>query len=109
MLVPELKIPTANARSFFGNHSATVFKLAGKTPASPNPNANRAAANPASDPASPCAIDAKLQNAIASEYPSRVPNLSINRPDHHHPQRTRRLKRKHQIAVINLIPTQILL
>src|SRR5215831_1400271 len=44
-LVPALKIPVASARSFFGNHSATVFKLDGKTPASPKPSAPRAIAN----------------------------------------------------------------
>src|ERR1700733_6190211 len=67
MLVPELKMPTANARSFFGNHSATVFRLAGKTPASPNPRANRAAENPNNELTSACDIAATLQNAIASE------------------------------------------
>ena len=41
-LVPALKIPVARARSFFGNHSATVLMLAGKTPASPKPRAERA-------------------------------------------------------------------
>src|ERR1700755_485733 len=76
MLVPELKIPTANARSFFGNHSATVFRLAGKTPASPNPSANRANANPASELTSACPMAARLQNAIVNEYPRRVPSLS---------------------------------
>src|SRR5688572_26359538 len=45
-LVPALKIPVANARSFFGNHSATVLTAAGKFPASPMPKAKRAAANP---------------------------------------------------------------
>jgi len=28
--VPELNMPVASARSFFGNHSATVFMAAGK-------------------------------------------------------------------------------
>ena len=32
MFVPELKIPVASARSFFGNHSATVLIAAGKFP-----------------------------------------------------------------------------
>jgi len=45
MFVPELKIPVASARSFFGNHSATHLMLAGKTPASPNPKAERAITN----------------------------------------------------------------
>src|ERR1700694_2575743 len=79
-LVPALKIPVASERSFLGNHSATHLMLAGKTPASPNPSANRAAAKLANEPAAACAIDAKLQNAIATAYPARVPNRSINRP-----------------------------
>ena len=37
MLVPELKMPVASARSRFGNHSATVLIAAGKLPASPMP------------------------------------------------------------------------
>src|SRR5918994_6181341 len=49
ILVPELKRPVANARSFSGNHSATVLIAAGKLPASPMPSANRAAMNPATD------------------------------------------------------------
>ena len=36
-LEPELKMPVASARSFFGNHSATVLIAAGKLPASPSP------------------------------------------------------------------------
>jgi hypothetical protein len=49
MLVPELKIPVANARSRFGNHSATTLMAAGKFPASPRPSTKRAAMNPATD------------------------------------------------------------
>src|SRR4029079_14751115 len=45
MLEPALKTPVANARSFRGNHSATVLIAAGKFPDSPRPSANRAAAN----------------------------------------------------------------
>jgi len=37
MFVPALKTPVAKPSSFFGNHSATLLILAGKTPASPNP------------------------------------------------------------------------
>ena len=37
-LAPLLNIPVANALSFLGNHSATVFMDAGKFPASPIPN-----------------------------------------------------------------------
>ena len=49
MLVPELKRPVANARSRFGNHSATTLIAAGKFPASPRPSANRATMKPATD------------------------------------------------------------
>ena len=48
-LVPELKIPVASARSFFGNHSAVTLIAAGKLPASPNPSKSRAKINPATD------------------------------------------------------------
>src|SRR6266496_678208 len=40
--VPALNIPVASARSFAGNHSATALMLAGNTPASPKPSADRA-------------------------------------------------------------------
>ena len=49
MLVPELKRPVANARSFLGNHSAVTLTAAGKFPASPNPSASRATMKPATD------------------------------------------------------------
>ena len=45
-LVPALKIPVVRARSFFGNHSATVFIAAGKFAASPTPSAALAKPNP---------------------------------------------------------------
>ena len=40
MFAPELKMPVASARSFFGNHSATVLIAAGKLPDSPSPRRN---------------------------------------------------------------------
>ena len=49
-LLPALKIPTASARSRFGNHSATVFTEPGKFPDSPRPSAARAAPNPTAEP-----------------------------------------------------------
>src|SRR3982751_5134805 len=49
MFVPELKRPVDKARSFFGNHSATVFIDAGKLPASPIPSTNRATINPTTE------------------------------------------------------------
>src|SRR5678815_786894 len=48
-LVPALKIPVASARSFFGNHSATVLIEAGKFPASPKPSKNRATMKPTTE------------------------------------------------------------
>ena len=65
MFEPALKIPVANARSFFGNHSATALILAGKTPASLNPSAERARTKPPNDPAMAWAMEATLQKAIA--------------------------------------------
>src|SRR5689334_16225353 len=78
--VPALKIPVANARSFRGNHSATVLMQAGKFPASPRPNANRAVANPATELTAAWAIAAILQKNTESEKPFLVPNQSITRP-----------------------------
>src|ERR1700719_1548167 len=65
-LVPALKIPVAKERSFLGNHSATHLMLAGKTPASPKPSAERAAAKVTKEPAAACAMEARLQKTIAS-------------------------------------------
>ena len=45
-LVPALKIPVANARSRFGNHSATALMPAGKPPPSPTPSTIRARMKP---------------------------------------------------------------
>ena len=42
---PELKMPVASERSFWGNHSATVFIAAGKFPDSPSPRKKRANPN----------------------------------------------------------------
>ena len=39
-------MPVASARSFLGNHSATVLMEAGKLPASPSPSRNRMRAKP---------------------------------------------------------------
>ena len=49
MLVPALKSPVANARSRFGNHSATVLIAAGKLPDSPRPSTKRTTMKPATD------------------------------------------------------------
>src|SRR5436190_9554973 len=47
--VPALKMPVASARSFFGNHSATVLIEAGKLPASPSPSRNLTTIKPITD------------------------------------------------------------
>ena len=60
-LVPALKMPVANARSFLGNHSATVLMAAGKLPDSPMPRAKRAKAKPVTLAASACAAAASDQ------------------------------------------------
>jgi hypothetical protein len=65
MLVPALKTPVARALSFLGNHSATHLMLAGKTPASPNPKAARAATKLGSENAIAWPIEAKLQKTMA--------------------------------------------
>ena len=64
--VPALKIPVASARSFFGNHSATVLMLAGKTPDSPKPNADRATIKLVKELAKACPMEARLQKTMAS-------------------------------------------
>jgi hypothetical protein len=78
--VPALKIPVASARSFFGNHSATVLMQAGKLPASPNPSANLATLNPATVLTSAWPMAATLQSSTDKEKPLRVPSQSITRP-----------------------------
>ena len=104
MLVPELKMPVANARSRFGNHSATTLIDAGKFPASPMPSANRAAMKPATEAeyarpasaraaathgpntaASACAMAARLQITIAMAKPSFAPMRSMMRPESRSP------------------------
>src|SRR5450755_2528758 len=64
-LVPALKIPVARARSFLGNHSATVLMLAGKMPASPKPNEERATTKLVKEWPKACPMDARLQKIIA--------------------------------------------
>ena len=63
---PALKIPVASARSFLGNHSATVLMLAGKTPDSPKPNADRATIKLVKELPMACPIEARLQNTMDS-------------------------------------------
>src|SRR5437868_15463612 len=77
---PELKMPVASARSFFGNHSATVLIEAGEVPASPRPREKRATPNPNAERASAWHLAAHDPKPTAKENPLRVPNLSIRVP-----------------------------
>ena len=80
MFEPQLNQPVASARSFLGNHSATVLTAAGKFPASPMPRMIRITTNPATVATRPCDMAATFhtRNVIAS--PTRVPTRSMNRP-----------------------------
>src|SRR5260221_12463858 len=64
-LVPALKMPVAKARSFLGNHSATLLMLAGKTPASPKTSAKRAAAKMRKEPPAACGMEARRRKSMA--------------------------------------------
>src|SRR5260221_13444761 len=79
-LVPALKMPVAKARSFLGNHSATLLMLAGKTPASPKPSAKRAAAKLRKEAAAACAMEARLPKVNATAQTPRGPKPSRRRP-----------------------------
>src|SRR5688572_5597505 len=48
-LVPELNMPVANERSFFGKYSAVALIAAGKFPDSPKPNTARAIIKPSTE------------------------------------------------------------
>ena len=80
-----MNIPVAKARSFLGNHSATVLIAAGKFPASKRPNAKRAMPNPKALLANACPIAAKLQPVSTVEYPDLVPTISIILPINNNP------------------------
>ena len=107
MLVPELKMPVARARSFFGNHSATALIDAGKLPASPSPRITRESARPAAAPpsrstcggsidtvgsrshgilsANAWAIAPRLHTTTAIVNPARTPIRSMIRPESKRP------------------------
>src|ERR1041384_2883983 len=69
-LVPALKIPVASARSFFGNHSATVLIDAGKLPASPKPSAKRTTINPIPETDKAQPQGAKPKSELIALYPA---------------------------------------
>src|SRR6185503_871807 len=73
IFVPELKIPVANARSLFGNHSATVLIDAGKFAASPTPSRKRTKQNVMALFANAVAIAARDHHPTAIPSPSFVP------------------------------------
>src|SRR5713101_7990756 len=75
--VPALKMPVASARSFLGNHSATVLMQAGKLADSPSPRNARATPKVNAERAAAVATAARLQRVTEMEYPFRVPSLSI--------------------------------
>src|SRR5688572_28378680 len=81
IFVPELKIRVAKARSFLGNHSATVFMAAGKFADAVTPNALRATIKPRVLLTSAWPTAAKLQKKVARKYPIFVPTLSMTRPE----------------------------
>src|ERR1700754_3563210 len=72
---PELNMAVAKARSFLGNHSATVLMAAGKFPASLTPSALRATPKPNTVFVNAWHIAATLQRPVASAYPILVPSL----------------------------------
>src|SRR5947199_9729521 len=74
---PLLKMPVASARSFFGNHSATVLIQAGKLPASPRPSAKRALPKPHAERATERHMAPIDQQTTETEKPLRVPNVAI--------------------------------
>src|SRR5215471_4601648 len=64
-LAPELKSPTALARSSVGNHSATALMAAGKFPDSPRPRKMRAMQKPATEVTSEWLMEASAQMPMA--------------------------------------------
>ena len=73
---PELKMPTASARSFAGNHSLAALMAPGQFPASPKPSTPRHSWKAPALPEKACMIAAKDQTTIEKAKPSRVPIAS---------------------------------
>ena len=63
--VPELKMPTALARSSVGNHSVVALMAAGKLPDSPMPRKMRAMQKPATEPTREWLMDEIAQMPMA--------------------------------------------
>jgi hypothetical protein len=82
MFEPLLKIPVANALSFFGNHSATVLMDAGKLPDSPTANTLRIImCIPTNFPTKALPIPANDQMISEKANPNLVPILSMKAPE----------------------------
>ena len=100
ILAPELKMPVAKERSFFGKYSAVALMAAGKLPASPSASTARPNMKPATETGTAamptaasillnvlpiateyaCRIAPTDHTTIASTKALRVPILSITRP-----------------------------
>ena len=80
MAVPELKMPTASARSFIGNHSDTAFTPPGKLAGSVAPSKKRKNENCTTPRASACSMLAIDQPETNRVKPRAVPSRSISRP-----------------------------
>src|SRR6476620_1908940 len=78
---PLLKIPDAVDLSSGGNHSVTNFNAAGQFPASPTPRRNLTMPNCNGVITNAWINPAVVQKAMHKEYPIRVPNLSITKPE----------------------------
>ena len=126
MLVPELKMPVASARSRFGNHSATILIDGGKVPrfadaereprrdeaghrggiGQPDEREDRRHRRP-NTAASACAIAARLHSTIAIAKPSFAPMRSMIRPADQEPDRVGELKREDDVGVVDLAPAEL--
>ncbi len=80
MAVPALKMPTASARSFIGNHSLTARTPPVKLPGSNAPSSSRKNENCPTVVASTCNMFATDQPVTNTTKPLRVPITSITRP-----------------------------
>ena len=78
---PLSKNAVANARSFFGNHSATAFVAAGQVADSPAPNKNRHVAKLNNPRDIDVSMDTTEYQTTVMVKPRRVPMRSNIRPN----------------------------
>ncbi len=128
MLVPELKRPVANARSFTGNHSATDLdrgrKVARFADAEREPRRDESRDRRRIDQAEhaeqrrDAGPYAPLRRAPSprcstpaprSQIQSRVPTRSMNRPGQQQADRIRELETEDDVGVVDLAPAVLLL